>query len=393
MEDEIHNLVEKLKSLIKDHEFYRENCLNLIASENIMSKEARKILSSDLVHRYTSRDKFYRGTRFLDEIESFAVEQAKRLFNCKYADVRLLSGHLCNMAMILLFCKEGKILSVSWKNGGYPGISDTGLSSLLKLSNIYFPYDEERMNIKIKESLELIEREKPNLIFFGSSFILFTQPVKEIAPFFNGVKVYDASHVLGLIAGRRFQKPLEEGCNFIIGSTHKSFPGPQGGILLSNDDRFLELEKNIQLKIVDNAHWNRIASLAYSLLEMRYFGEKYAEQIIRNAKALAKGLDELKVRVKAKELGFTNSHQVILDYDSKESVIIADKLERANIIVDSGGRIGVNEITRKGMKEEEMDKISQALASVILKDNYEEAKSIVEKLIKDFNTLHFTFSA
>jgi len=349
-----------------------------------MSDEARALLSSDLVHRYTSRDKFYRGTKFIDEIEEFAIEEAKKLFNCKYADVRPLSGHLCNLAILLKFCRGKKVLSISWKDGGYPGIKE--LSPWLNIKNLYFPFDGSSMNIKVEESLELIEREKPDCIFFGSSFILFPQPVKIIGENFKGLKVYDASHVLGLIAGKRFQDPLGEGCEFMIGSTHKSFPGPQGGIILSNHEVFLDLEKDICLKVLDNAHWNRIASLAYTLLEMKSFGEKYADQIVKNSKILAKSLYELGVKVKAKDFGFTESHQVILEEDK----VVADKLERVNILVDEGVRIGVSEVTRRGMKEKEMEDIAEAIHYVI-KDNYFEADKIVKRLVKEFQGIEYTF--
>ncbi len=128
------------------------------------------------------------------------------------------------------------------------------------------------------------------------------------------VLVFDGSHVLGLIAGNHFQDPLREGAQVLLGSTHKSFFGPQGGIILADKEHDEVMKAKIYPRFVDNAHWNRIATLTLTLAETREFGREYAEQVIRNAKALGKSLHDYDFPVKCSHLGFTQSHQSYLRF-------------------------------------------------------------------------------
>ncbi len=383
-ETEAAELSSRLEAISNHHELWRtQQCLNLIASENITSKRVRLLLSSDLGHRYTSRDGFYRGTRFIDEIESLGVDTACKLFGSRYADLRPTSGHLCNLAIMLLFLKNGgKMLCIDPADGGYPGISKNRLSKLLGVTTRYFPFDPGKMNITAEEANKAIAEDDPDLILFGSSFILFPQPIKDLS-FKSSHAVYDASHVLGLIAGRKFQDPLREGCNTMIASTHKSFFGPQGGIIISNDESIMELiQDELSPSIVDNAHWNRILAMTLALIEMSRFGEEYSDQVIKNSKSLARTLDELDIPVKCREYGYTDSHQVILDFGQK-SAEISKRLEGANIIVDAGIRLGTSEVTRMGMKEEEMEEIAQHIHDVVTGSSTK-VKERVTKFVSKF---------
>ncbi len=228
---------ERLDRTVKQHQDWRtKECLNLIPSENRGSPQMRAMFLADLGNRYNAPDRFYRGTKFADELLSLTEELARKVFGARYADVRSLSGHTADMVVLLSLTQPGdRILSVHPDNGGYPGITHLGLGSLLRLENLYFPYDERAVNIDVKESAALIRSSKPSVVFFGASFIPFPHPAKQLSSVADGVCVYDASHVLGLIAGGEFQDPLREGCSLMIGSTHKSLPGPQGGIILSNN--------------------------------------------------------------------------------------------------------------------------------------------------------------
>ncbi|TMQ00311.1 MAG: hypothetical protein E6K99_02870, partial [Thaumarchaeota archaeon] len=199
-----YSYLERLERTIKQHEEWRVGeCLNLIPSENQSSSHSRSVFMTDLGNRYSAPDKFYRGTRFLDEVQALAEDVAKKVFSARYADVRPLSGHTADMAVLLSLATNGdKILSVSPVNGGYPGISHLGLGRLLGLKNFYFPYDDNRVNIDPRESRALVEREAPRLIFFGSSFIPFPHPVREVSNSYrDGISIFDGSHVMGLIAG------------------------------------------------------------------------------------------------------------------------------------------------------------------------------------------------
>lgn len=382
-----------MRRLSKDHEKWRANTLNLIASENFASPATRSFLSSDLSNRYTARDHFYRGSKFTDEIESLAVDIAKRLFKAKYADVRPISGHTCSLTLFLSFLKPGdSVVTCPPKYGGYPGSSELGLGKLLRLNSLYFPYDPEIMNIIPDATHSLLQKEEPQMTVFGSSFIPFPYDIRRSLPSdYRGTRVYDGSHVMGLIAGVEFQQPLEEGCSVLMGSTHKSLFGPQGGLILSNDeDVFSVIDSNIYPGIVDNIHWNRVAGLAHSMLELLKFGRKYARQVVSNSRTLAKALHDLGVPVRCSSAGYTKSHQVLLGYDERESVKIANRLERVDIITDIGIRLGTSEATRHGMKEKEMEVIASLIFDCVEKraSSANIAKR-VHRLTKDFQEIEF----
>ncbi len=370
METEISDLIYRLSRITRGHEEWRRRrCINLIPSENVMSGSARLLLASDFGHRYSSPDHFYMGSSFTDELQGFAEELACKVFRCKYADVRPLSGHICDMAVLMLRCRKGdKIASVSPEDGGYPGISHLGLGQLLGLKSVYFPYDKNKINIDPDRSVNLVRSKKPVLLMFGASMIPFPHPVGRVAKAAPGaLKVYDGSHVLGLIAGGRFQDPLREGCDLLIGSTHKSFFGPQGGLIMSNNSEvFNTIHDGIYPGIVDNIHWNRVAALACSLIEIRRFASEYSGQVIRNAQALGKGLHDRRIPVRGKDRGFTQSHQILLAIDDPEVKLrVAQKLEKVGIIADRGIRLGTGEVTRMGMKEEQMDTIAELIADLL----------------------------
>ncbi|MFQ5999781.1 MAG: serine hydroxymethyltransferase, partial [Candidatus Bathyarchaeia archaeon] len=384
-------MIDELLNLVKEHEQWRgQKCLNLIPSENVMSPAVRSLLSSDLGHRYTSRDGFYMGTRFIDEIEQYGEELAKNLFGCETADLRPLSGHVANLIFLACFTQPNDtLLCVSPNDGGYPGSWEHGLSRLLKLRTVGFPFSKEARNIKVEEAKNLILQKKPKMVVFGASIFLFPHPLQELTKAASeaGAHVgYDGSHVLGLIAGGKFQDPLREGAPVLYGSTHKTFFGPQGGIILADKEHGEPIQKRVHPEFVDNAHWNRIAALTLALAEMKTYGKEYARQVIQNAQTLAKALAEQGFPVACPQLGYTQSHQVILDYGGyKKGGVIARKLEKANIIVDSGVRLGVCEATRRGMKENEMLRIAVFMERVVVDgEDPRRVKEDVMKLAEEF---------
>jgi len=395
-EEDVVDYVTRLKAHVSDHERWRtKETLNLLAAENFASEETRSFLSSDLSNRYTARDNFYRGTKYSDQVETLAVEVAKKLFRAKFADVRPLSGHTCSMILFMSLLKpRDKIVTCPPKYGGYPGSSELGLGPLLNLKNLYFSYDPEVMNVIPADSKKFIAKESPEMIVFGSSFIPFPYDIKNSLPEdYQGITTYDGSHVLGLIAGGQFQSPLNEGCSILMGSTHKSLFGPQGGLMLSNDDRIFSLiDSKIFPGIVDNVHLNRVASLCYAMIELLKFGPEYASQIVRNSQALAKALAESGVPVKCRNIGYTKSHQVLLGYEEKVTPQIADFLQDCDIIVDAGIRLGTSEVTRRGMKETEMEEIAEIISDgLVKKKSSDELKKRVQSLVSEFSsTVAFT---
>ncbi len=391
-------MIDEILGLVQKHKEWRgRNCLNLIPSENVMSTPVRRLLSSELGHRYTARDGFYMGTKFIDEIEQYGEKIAKEIFKSETADLRPLSGHIADLIFLASFAKPNDVLMcVSPEEGGYMGIWKTGLSRFLGLRTVAFPFSKHDMNIEVEEAREFIEQMKPKVIVFGASLITFPHPIRELAEAAqeNGACVgFDGSHVMGLIAGGRFQDPLREGASVLFGSTHKTLFGPQGGIILADKKHGKFLKNGIFPAFVDNAHWNRIAALTLALAEAKKFGRAYAGQVIRNAKALAEALWEYGFPVVCQHLGFTRSHQVILDYGGYDKGrTVAEELQKANIIVDCGVRIGTCEITRRGMKEEEMLRIAELIKRTVI--DREEKRSIkkeVAKLLMDFERIRYCF--
>ncbi len=388
----------EILNLVKKHETWRiKECLNLIPSENIMSPPVRDLLSSELAHRYTARDRFYMGTRYTDEIEQYGEKLARQLFKADTADLRPLSGHVADLIVLANLTKPGDtIMCIRPENGGYPGMWKEGLAGLLRLKTVSLPFSKKDMKIRIEQAKQAIVRAKPKIIVFGASLILFPQPVKELAQTARencATICYDGSHVLGLIAGQQFQDPLREGARALFGSTHKTFFGPQGGIILADREPGETLKQKIYPAYVDNAHWNRIAALTLSLSEAKKYGKTYATQVIRNSKTLAKTLNDLGFPVICRHLNYTCSHQTIIDYGNYEKGRkIARKLQKANIITDCVIRIGTNEITRRGMKQPEMMKVAELMKrSVLDGENPENIKKEIVKLNRQFKETKYCY--
>ena len=386
-----------LKRALAKHERWRtEQCLNLIASENVTSPTVRRILGCDLGHRYTAPDHFYLGAEFTDEVEETARRLAREVFGSEWADVTPLSGHITDMTLLSTFTHPGdKIMTMSPDYGGYPGISRVGYPKIHGLENIDFPFDKDRWNIKTGETVELIRDKIPRLVVLGASFILFPHPVEPIARACRetgATLAYDGSHVLGLIAGGAFQQPLREGARILIGSTHKSFFGPQGGIIAAFTPEGEKIKRTIFPAIMDNAHWNRIAALAHALLEMKKFGRQYANQVIRNSRALAEALDEAGVPVRCREYGYTASHQILLDMDRlRDGEKMPDKLQEANVIVDRGIRLGTSEMTRRGMREKDMNEVGEIIGRIVSgQETANAARRRVTALARRFRKVRYT---
>ena len=375
----------RIADLVERHEKYRSECINLIPSENVMSETARKILASDLVHRYHHED-FYGGLQYILEILQKTRDIIKDLFKAKYAFIEPLSGNISFLAALLALSKPGdKIAILSPEDGGYPFNFE-----LVDRVPVYLPFDWRKGTINIEKTRKLIYLEKPSIVVLGSSFILFPFPVKAVSEMCKDIDsylVYDGSHVLGLIAGNTFQDPLAEGADVLLGSTHKTFPGPQGGLILTNNaDIAKKLAKVVTFPpvLIDNAHVNRIAALGITAEELLSHGKIYAKKIIENSKFLAKELHERGVKIAFENRDFTESHQIWLKVDERKGKIIQEDLERANIIVDRGVRFGTQEVTRKGITKADLEKLAEIISSIIVtktKPTYflEEVKTLARK--------------
>lgn len=369
-----------LHDLVAAHEAWRlREAVNLQPSENVMSEQARSLLATDFAHRYTLPESFvpslaglknaYRGTKHTDAMEVLSERLARELFHVPYASLKPLSGHLAGFMLLQASCSPGdRVLVISAAHGGYDGYMPGFLPEYLGLHVDFLPFDEKAWNVDAKAAADKIIATSPKLVLVGASLILFPYNLRWLRGACDDVGAilgYDASHVLGLIAGGEFQKPMSEGVDILSASTHKSFPGPQGGLLLSNrKDLFDRAMQTFLWRIQDNAHWNRIASTAQVLLEMKEFGPAYAKQVVANSKALGKQLDMWGFPVKFAPLGYSENHQLHVDLGllgrtwGLTAAQFADRLETNNLIVDAVGRIGTAEITRMGATEEDMQVIA-----------------------------------
>ena len=383
----------KIFDIVKKHDEYRGKTINLIPSENVMSEKARYAMSSDFGHRYINPVRFYRGTKYSELIIEETKKLATKLYDAKYAFVEPQSGTLAVLAAIFAFTDVGdKVMITSPENGGFPIDIQK-----LKRKPVYFPFDESKWNIDISKTEHVIKTEKPKLIFLGASTILFPHPVKEVSEFAESVGskvIFDGSHVLGLIAGKQFQDPLREGAEILLGSTHKTLAGPQGGIIVGTNEEDIEKFDFVfgyPLFLVDNPHLNRIAALGITLEEYLKYGEEYAKQVVRNSKWLGKTLVEQGIPIGFESIGFTESHQLLWQVkSSEEGIKIADTLELANIIVDEEIRVGTQEVTRRGMKEKEMEEIANLVRAVITtKEPINKIKEDVVSMVERFSKVRY----
>jgi len=395
------NIFKSLKEIDKlmlKHNDYRENCLNLIASENYINPVIRKYLDSDLVGRYgcyeglEGEEREYTGNKYIKEIETKTQNLVKDIFKAKYCDLRPIGGHIAGVVAVLALTEpEDLIMEVVLENWGH-GLIEPMAATVGHFDRVFnfeaIPY-QENQTIDTKKFIKEIEEKSPKLIILGSSGMLFPEAVEEIAEAAKEVGAYlihDSSHISGLIAGGVFPNPLEQGADAVFCSTHKSFPGPQGGIILSNSKDIMLKVNEVMPSLVTSHHINRLPALAAAILEMKKYGEKYGKQIIKNSKLLAKELDRKGFKVLAKEEGFTESHLILMDVSEfGGSYKTARKLEESGILTsdDFGGpdreiRIGTAEITRRGMNEKDMNKVADFFERVLI--NQEDRQSVVGDL-------------
>ena len=401
-------------TLIQKQNEWRSRTINLIASENVMSNRARSMSGSDFVHRYAEGhpgERYYRGTSFIDDIESQLKATLKILFNCNHTEVRPISGTNANEAVFSKFVKREDVVMVnSTPSGGH--ISHHRLGSLGKFTQnlIDFPLTTDGYHIDIEKTKFLIRSAKPKLIVLGKSLFLFPDPVQELSDICNENKIkliYDGAHVLGLIAGKKFQDPLREGACLITASTHKTFFGSQRGIILSNmdADNWRKIDRGAFPGSSSNHHLDTLAQLALCTYEFMEFGQDYANTVVTNAKALAEALDRCGFPVEAKEFGYTESHQVAVNVKKfgggekvSRSLEINDIILNMNMLPHEplsnhdhpdGIRIGVQEMTRFGMKKDEMEKIAKLMKECVA-DN-KSVKEEVNRFRLDYQDVKYSF--
>jgi len=386
-----------IENLLEFHNAERLDAINLIVSENRMSERAIAPLRTDIQSRYAAS--FYAGTGPAQEIIRSVTETAKKVFNAEFANLAPISGNMALLAVMFAMSKSGDYVGrvpPFFPGGGYPLNYE-----VFERKSLPLPFSESTWQLDLPKTLTLLEQFKPPLVVLGSSIVTFPMPVKEVADVvhsYGGIVAYDGSHSLGLIAGGQYQDALREGADLLLGSTHKTFPGPQGGIILTNSE---EVHKRVETlanftplngpTLICNPHLARIASTGIVLEETPW--QEYASQVVSNARTIAKVFRDENIPmhgVEAKNYPEpTYCHQVITNYPREESVRLRDILHKHRINVDGFLRIGTSEITRLGYKERECRTLSKIMAQILSYDerNVSEIDLQIDELIESHRSV------
>ncbi len=435
-----------MEKTIENTSWRQKECINLIPSEMTVSPMVRMLSVMDPAFRYAEHKEskayydadifYYQGTEFIGEVEKLLEAEVRKFLGCEEVETRLISGQMANTAVFSAMLdyinradrkREPRRIRQVMNNhigkGGHLSAQPMGaLRDFVardprteRPAVVKFPVlDDNHYKIDVSATLELIDEYRPELIIFGKSMVLHKEPVAEIRRFLDDQKIdavvmYDMAHVLGLI-GPHFQQPFDEGADLVTGSTHKTYFGTQRGVVGS---RFKEYEERYELwealarrsfpGSVSNHHLGTLLGLLMAAYEMNQFKDEYQAKIIANAKAFARGLKDCGLNVAGDpEIDFTETHQVVVEVGYSRGPEIADRLEANNIICNyqaapdeegftaSGAlRLGVSEMTRFGMEEEDFRSLSLLLHDVIINDAGVSDKVI--DLRKKFCELQYCF--
>ena len=386
-----------------EQEFERQqNTIELIASENITSEAVMEACGSVLTNKYAEgkpHKRFYNGCEHVDVIEEIAQKRACELFHMDHANVQPHSGAQANMAVFMAVLKPGdKVLGMDLSNGGH-----LSHGSPVNFSGMYFDVKsygvDENGNIDYENVRQMAHEHKPKLIICGASNyskIIDFKKFREIADEVGAYLLADIAHIAGLVATGLHPSPAGH-AHFVTTTTHKSLRGPRGGITMCDEEFAQIIDKAVFPGMQGGPLEHIVAGKAVALLEASKPEFKtYAEQILKNAKALAQGLMDEGMDIVG---GMTENHLMTLDLrkTGKTGKDMANVLERVGItankntvpndpqspFVTSGIRLGVPAVTTRGFKEEDMKEVAKIIASAIFSsDNEQGLQSLRERSLK-----------
>ncbi len=410
---------EAVKSAVARNARWRgDECINLLAPEAPTSPAVRALLAAEIGTRAAEGhigpiNRWFAGTRHIDEVEALCVELLKQYFRCNYADHRMCASMIGNAVVYTALSSPGDvIMSAAQPVGGHSSNRLDGPAGAMGRKIVDIPVDPHELVVDIDTFRKAAPLVRPKLVALGLSMTLFPQPVSEMKAViqdWGGRLFFDAAHQLGLIGGRQFQDPLKEGADIMTGSAGKTFSGPQSGIIVWDDPEITEPVTSAVFPVWAATHQvNRVAALALATAEAIAFGEEFMAQIVMNARALAASLDERGIPMLGRHKNFTTTHQAIADVRKYgRGLACAQALERANIIVNKnlvpsdaatdwnypgGLRIGTIEVTRYGMKEPEMAAIAEMIARVVVRrESPESVRPDAVALRAGFRRLYYCF--
>ena len=404
---------------VKRNEKWRgEQCINLLAPEAPTSPTVRALLSAEVGTRAAEGhigkvNRWFAGTKYIDEIEALCVELLKKAFRARYADHRLVASMIGNLAVYTALAEPGDvIMSIAQPFGGHSSNRIDGPAGVRGLRIVDVPMDPDELVVDLDLFRAMAPLVRPKLVALGASMTLFPFPLQEMSETvaeWGGKIFFDGAHQIGLIAGGQFQDPLREGAAVMTGSAGKTFSGPQSGIIVWDDPSLTQPMTHSIFPVLAATHQvNRVAALAVAAAEMIEFGQTYMTQIVRNAQALGAALEKRGIPVLGAHKGYTRTHQIIADARTFGSGLdAAHLLARANIVTNknlipsdtpqawdrpSGLRMGTTEVTRYGMREKEMDIIADFMARMLIEK--QSPDTVVEDVIEfrqGYQTLFYNF--
>lgn len=386
----------QIKKLIEAEKKRQKSVINLIASENYVSKDVLEALGSEFTNKYAEgypNKRYYGGNSVVDKVESLAMERALKLFNLKSeqwnVNVQALSGSPANLAVyVALVPQGGKIMGMSLDQGGHlthgHKVSATGKFWV----QVPYGVDKNTEVLNYDELKEIATREKPTIIVGGYTAYprqIDFKKLREVADDSGALLMIDMSHFAGLVAGKAYPSPFEY-ADIVTTTVHKTLRGPRSALIFSkNDSRELgkKIDRAVFPGLQGGPHINQIAAVAVTLKEAGTPAfKKYATQVKKNAKVLADELSKKGWRIIS---GGTDSHLVLVDtwMDGKgiSGSDSSNRLEKEGIIVNknaipfdtrppadpSGIRLGTAAETTRGKKEKDMKKIAEKIDKILRK--------------------------
>ncbi|WFS61997.1 serine hydroxymethyltransferase [Pseudodesulfovibrio thermohalotolerans] len=393
-----------IASAIADEIDRQVSKLELIASENFVSTAVRQAQGSVMTHKYAEGypgKRWYGGCEFVDEVEDLARERAKELFGATYANVQPHSGSQANMAVYFAACKPGDtVLGMDLSHGGHLTHGSPVNFSGKLFNMVHYGVDKETQTIDYDAVEALAKEHRPAMIIAGASAyprIIDFARFRAIADEVGAKLMVDMAHIAGLIAAGEHPSCIEY-AHYTTTTTHKTLRGPRGGMILSTDDLEQELNSNIFPGIQGGPLMHVIAAKAVAFGEALSPGfVEYQQQVVRNAKQLAAALTEAGYKLVS---GGTDNHMMLLDlsdkdYTGKDAQIALDKagitankntipFETKSPFQTSGVRLGTPALTTRGMIEEDMIVVGEAIVAALENMNDDKALGEIAKEVEEF---------